>query len=188
MVKGHHEPRSKAGTGKQMVPGWVHGELTKLINSLDGKHAEVVVAAVALLGQDGFDVGCAEQTTNFDAREYGPVMIEGYAMIAAAALGKLMAVQYGSMMGGKHPINTQEYDDPSQKMIAIRQEFDTAIRQFMRSMFGYLGAEFQHGKPSNPVVAGGSQVIAMWQKVCVSTIKFTEAKENKDENRPAQSE
>lgn len=153
-----------------MVPGWVRGEIAKLLNGMNGEHDGVMVAAVALLGPDGFDVQSCEQTNNFDPNEYGPVMLQGYTMLAAAALAKTLGTVHASTDHEHH--FTNDIEDPEERLQALRNLYESAIRQFLDSMFTYAGAEFQQKHESDLSTAAGSQLVALWQRIATGTIQF----------------
>ena len=172
------EPQSKRDSGKAMCPNWVRGEMAKLLNELDGTYDEVMVGAVALLGENGYDFKCCEQTTNFDPAEYGQIMLEGYSMIAGGALAKVLDTVHAATQNPEH--FTQDIEDEEERFQQLRNLYEQAIRQFLRSMLTYAGPEFQRDKPGGMSVAAGSQLIGLWQNISTSTIKF----QNRDAENP----
>lgn len=177
--KGHHEPRNKRDAGVAMCPGWVHSTMSKLLNQLDGRHDAAMVAAVALMGPDGFDFKTTEESINFDPSEYGLIMLEGYTMIAGGALAKMLDTVYASTQAETH--FTHDIDDNEEKLQQLRNLYEQAIRQFLQGVIRYAGAEFQHGKTHDLSVAAGSQMLNLWNRVATSTVKFVQSKENPDE-------
>lgn len=170
MSKGHHEPREKRDRGKPLCPNWVRSEMDKLMNGLDGTHDEVMVGAVAIMGPNGYDFDCVEQTTNFDPMEYGPMMHQGYAMIAGAGLAQLMRSVHEAT---KHPDHfSNQIEDPDERLQQLRNLYEQAIRQFLDAMFTYAGGEFQHDQAAGPSIVAGSQLLNLWLRIAASTITF----------------
>lgn len=181
---GHHEPRGKRSGSKLMCPNWVRSEVAKLLNSLDGRYDTVMVGAVALLGEDGFDYGCIEQSTHFDPQVFGPVMLEGYSLIAGAALAKTLGSVHAACSSDLH--FTRDIEDNDERLQAMRNLYEQAIRQFLQSVLTYAGAEFQKtindggrpapGRPTESMIAG-SQLVGLLQRVADATITFQQPRD-----------
>lgn len=169
---------------KPACPGWMRGEVAKMLNQLDGTHDEVLVAAVAALGPEGFDVQHCEQSTNFDPNAYGPAMLEGFTMLAGTALAQVLGTVYAATQSEHH--FTQDIEDPAERIQAMRNLYEQAIRDFLTSVFTYAGAQYQQapGRQGNLSMAAGSQMVGLWHKVAEATITFHGPKEPQTPEHP----
>jgi len=168
---------------KVMCPTWVRGEMDKLINELDGSECDVMVGAVAILGENGYDFDCREQSTNFDPKVYGPVMLQGYNMIAGCVLAKVLDHLHEALQSELH--FTQEIEDDAERFQQTRNIYEHTIRDFLKQLFTYAGFQFQTKIASKPAsatkksanisLACGSNMIAMWRKVAETPMVFKRA-------------
>ncbi len=156
--------------GKVLAPNWVHSELAKLVNELDGRHDAAMVAVVGLFGEDGFCVQSREQTTIFDPNEYGPLLLTGHRIVSSQGLAQVMTTAYNALQHEAHPIH--EIEDNADKLHQLRAVFDQEVRLWLQEVILHAGKAFQQDKPSNLAVAAGSQVLGLWQQVAASTIQF----------------
>lgn len=181
------------GQAKQIPSGWVYGTVKNMIAQLDGQWDDVCVGAVAVLGEQGYDFACCEESVMLDPAAYGPVMLQGLNMIAGAALGKAMGTYHAALMHEDH--FTHEIEDDPERFAKTRQLYEQCVRLFLRSVMEYAGQQFQKqirelgvsDKAANISLASGSQMLAMWVKVAESTLSF-KAPEVKDEPENEDSE
>ncbi len=163
------EPK-KSNNSLLLIPSWVRSEVNNMLNELNGAHSDVMVAAVALMGENGFCCKSREQTTSFVASEYGPAMLEGYSIIAGEVMAKVLGTVVAATMNPNH--FTHDIADETERFQQLRNLYEQAIREFLFSALNYAGANFQRDNPSSPTVAAGSQMLALWKKVAHSTITF----------------
>lgn len=156
------------------APHWVRQELGIALNGIDPTDKDTVVAAIAMLGEKGYDFVCHEQTTNFDPNEYGPMMLEGYNMVAGAGLAKILQSVHAATSSDQH--FTKDIEDDEERFIAMRNLYEQAIRQFLRSVLTYAGGEFQAAGKPDPSMVAGSQMLNLWLAVSESTLKFADPK------------
>lgn len=172
----------KVGKTPMMVEPWVRSTMDKLLAGANPpKQTEVCIVALILLGPDGFSTESAEETTNFDPREYGPAMLEGYSMMAALGLAKVFNTVDGALHSPGH--FTADIEDPAERIAAMRNVYERAMRGFLQSAITYAGEMFQRGKKGDMSVAAGSQMLNMWLEVSRRTVRFEAAKEPPDEGQ-----
>jgi hypothetical protein len=171
-----------SASGKLIVSGWVRGELARLLNELGGRHEKVMVAGVVLLDEDGFDVGTREQTQEMDPAAFGPMMLQGYNVMAGRALANVLKTVDAATRNPQH--FTASIDDPAEKLQAMRNLYEAAIRQFLDGMFTYAGIAFQDQQLPGPSIAAGSQMLAAWLHVARARLKFLDKSPDPPEEAP----
>ncbi len=158
---------------KQMLPDWARDAMVNMLNELDGRFDEVMVGGCVLLHPaKGFDVQVCEQTTNFDPMDYGPMMVEGYAVLAGMALAKMLNGMHADVLSPSNEVWKIEDDE---QMVLLREIYEQNVRSFLTSLFKYAGGFFQDGKGMDVAtlegrsVAAVSQILGYWLIVCQST-------------------
>lgn len=158
---------------KKLAPQWMRHEAAEALNSFDPDKIDLhdtIVGTFAVMGDEAFEVISFEQSKDFDPNEYGPKMLHGYNSIAGLSLAKVMDTVHSAIQHPEH--FTHHIENMEDRFQAIRNLYEACIRQWLVVAMQVAGEQFQKGKAGDMSVAGGSQVLGLWQRVASSTVKF----------------
>ena len=155
---------------KHITPGWMTAESNKALADLDHDDKDTIVMAIAVMGEMGYDVTSREQTTNFEPVQYGPMMLSGFNILAGAALGKILQTVHTATLSDHH--FTKDIEDDVERLEAIRNLYEQAIREFLKMCLMEAGTSLQRDNEPDISIVAGSQMIGLWSQIAKSTVTF----------------
>jgi len=164
----------------RLAPAWMRSIADGVLRQLDTEtHDKAVTVSIAVLGEEGYEFGSAENMQSLEAVPALHLLLEGHAMVAGSSLAVHLKQTARELAATKDlPADTDE------AFIEMRRIYEGVVRAWLRSTMMYAGQKFQSEEEPGPSMAAGSQILQLFQRVASSNLVLQDV-EPKDKDAPS---